>query len=81
VCRPVIGRQVVEHARSEAEESKGQMQASCYAIRFAGSVVGCLGGALVYNSEVWGWGLTFRQICFIMSLTPVMLLGPAVLFL
>ena len=52
----------MERAKSEAEESKGQMQASCYAIRFVGCVIGCLGGALVYNREAWGWGLSFRQV-------------------
>ncbi|CAM9748257.1 unnamed protein product [Ascophyllum nodosum] len=72
---------VVERARSEPEESKGQMQASCYAIRFIGSVVGCLGGALLYNRDVWGWGLTFRQVCLITGLTPAVLLGPATFFL
>lgn len=55
-------RQVVERARGEAEESRGQMQATCYAIRFAGNVIGCVGGALVFNREAWGWGLTFRQV-------------------
>lgn len=53
---------MVERARGEAEESRGQMQANCYAIRFAGNVVGCVGGALVFNREAWGWGLTFRQV-------------------
>lgn len=52
----------MERARGEAEESHGQMQATCYAIRFAGNVVGCLGGALLYNRAAWGWGLTFRQV-------------------
>ncbi|CAM9636222.1 unnamed protein product, partial [Hapterophycus canaliculatus] len=72
---------VVERARGEAEESRGQMQATCYAIRFAGNVVGCVGGALLYNAEAWGWGLTFRQVCLVMSLMPMLVLGPAVVVL
>ncbi|CAN0113278.1 unnamed protein product, partial [Hapterophycus canaliculatus] len=42
---------VVERARGEAEEFRGQMQATCYAIRFAGDVFGCVGGALLYGAE------------------------------
>ncbi|CBJ32848.1 conserved unknown protein [Ectocarpus siliculosus] len=72
---------VVERARGEAEESRGQMQATCYAIRFAGNVIGCLGGALLFNRGAWGWGLTFRQVCLIMSMMPVLVLGPAVVYL
>ncbi|CAM9970789.1 unnamed protein product, partial [Ectocarpus sp. 8 AP-2014] len=72
---------VVERARGEAEESRGQMQATCYAIRFAGNVIGCLGGALLFNRGGWGWGLTFRQVCLIMSMMPVLVLGPAVVCL
>ncbi|CAM9751861.1 unnamed protein product, partial [Choristocarpus tenellus] len=54
---------VVERARQEVGDEKGQLQAACYAIRFAGSVVGCLGGALLYNADEWGWGLSFQQVC------------------
>ncbi|CAM9718285.1 unnamed protein product [Ectocarpus sp. 6 AP-2014] len=72
---------VVERARGEAEECRGQMQATCYAIRFAGNVIGCLGGALLFNRGAWGWGLTFRQVCLIMSMMPVLVLGPAVVYL
>lgn len=64
-ARPCCCVQVVERARGEAEESRGQMQATCYAIRFVGNVIGCLGGALLYNTEIWGWGLSFRQVMLV----------------
>ncbi|CAM9776430.1 unnamed protein product [Phaeothamnion confervicola] len=72
---------VVERARFEEEDSKGQLQASCYAIRFLGSVLGCSLGAVVYNGAEWGWGLTFSEICTVNALVPALLLAPAIAFL
>ncbi|KAG5179232.1 folate-biopterin transporter [Tribonema minus] len=66
---------VVERARLEDTEQRGQLQATCYAVRFMGSVLGCLMGAVVYNQVQWGWGLSFRQVCLLTGALPLMLLG------
>jgi MFS family permease len=53
----------VERAKLEPEHFAGQMQASFYSARFAGSVIGAVVGALVCNKQQWdGWGLTFFQV-------------------
>lgn len=51
------------------------MQSTCYAVRFLGSVLGCIGGAVLFNRDQWGWGLTFQQVCFVAALLPAVLLG------
>jgi tetrahydromethanopterin S-methyltransferase subunit E len=43
----VISMQCVERSRFEPEEIRGQMQSSYYSIRFGGSLLGSLAGALV----------------------------------
>jgi len=53
---------VVERSKYEPEHKRGQMQATCYSIRFAGGVLGSFGGSLLYNRAKWGWGLSFSQV-------------------
>ncbi|CAM9894602.1 unnamed protein product [Chrysoparadoxa australica] len=65
---------VVGRSRHEPEGKKGQLQASCYAIRFAGSIIGCLGGAFTYNAA-WQWSLSFAQVCAIAGVVPFVLIG------
>eukprot|EP00612_Vaucheria_litorea_P002909 CAMPEP_0171461766 /NCGR_PEP_ID=MMETSP0945-20130129/6080_1 /TAXON_ID=109269 /ORGANISM="Vaucheria litorea, Strain CCMP2940" /LENGTH=487 /DNA_ID=CAMNT_0011988173 /DNA_START=115 /DNA_END=1575 /DNA_ORIENTATION=+ len=69
---------VVERARMENTESRGQLQASCYAIRFAGTVFGYLFGTVLYNKSTWGWGLDFQQVCLLCSILPLIGLGGTV---
>ena len=54
---------IVERSQHEPEHKRGQSQATCYSIRFGGSIAGSLAGCLLYNRETWGWGLTFEQVC------------------
>jgi Na+/melibiose symporter-like transporter len=69
----------VERSKFESEEERGQMQATCYSIRFAGGIIGSIAGACVYNQAQWGWGLTFFQISFINGLLPFVMIMPGLL--
>jgi hypothetical protein len=44
----------VERSKFEPDDIKGQMQASCYSIRFGGGLLGAVLGATVCNKEQWG---------------------------
>eukprot|EP00612_Vaucheria_litorea_P000404 CAMPEP_0171455000 /NCGR_PEP_ID=MMETSP0945-20130129/2069_1 /TAXON_ID=109269 /ORGANISM="Vaucheria litorea, Strain CCMP2940" /LENGTH=592 /DNA_ID=CAMNT_0011980151 /DNA_START=81 /DNA_END=1859 /DNA_ORIENTATION=+ len=67
---------VVERSRCEPENSKGSMQATGYASRFVGSLVGSILGTCVYNRDRWGWGLTIAEIFTINGLFPVIVVLP-----
>ena len=69
---------IVERSRHEPEHKKGSAQATCYSIRFFGSIVGSLSAILAYNKSSWGWGLSFAQICMTCGLFPVALLFPTI---
>lgn len=66
----------VERSRFEPEATRGQMQSSYYSIRFAGSLLGSLAGALVSNKDSWGWGLSFPQVALINGAIPFVLVTP-----
>lgn len=66
----------VERSKYESESRKGQMQASCYSIRFGGGLVGALLGAGVSNQKVWGWGLSYHQVSFVNGCIPFLLVTP-----
>lgn len=66
----------VQRSRFEPEESRGQMQASCYSIRFAGSLIGAICGATLCNKKSWGWGLDFMQLCFLNGALPFVMVTP-----
>lgn len=66
----------VERSKFESDDDKGQLQASCYSVRFAGSVAGAVFGAVVSNTKSWGWGLTFMQVSFVNGMVPIMLVAP-----
>ena len=72
---------VVERAAYEPEASRGQLQASCYAMRFFGAMLGACAGTVLYNKHTWGWGLDFSQVCLTLGLFPLVALLPAVAFL
>jgi hypothetical protein len=66
----------VQRSKFEPEEIKGHMQASCYSIRFAGSLIGAICGATLCNRKNWGWGLDFLQMSFLNGLIPFVLVAP-----
>lgn len=66
----------VERSKFEPDETKGQMQASCYSIRFLGSLLGAVMGTTLSNSDIWGWGLTFKQVSFLNGFIPFLLITP-----
>lgn len=71
----------VERSRFEVETIRGCLQTSAYTIRSFGTIVGALLGAMLYNSQTWGWGLTINQ-CFLLSaLIPLATIIPSTPFL
>ena len=69
----------VERSKFEEEDSRGQMQATCYSIRFAGGVIGALLGTAVTSkdSPVFGWCyLDFPQVSFVNALIPFLFVSP-----
>jgi len=74
---------VVEHsARTEqGEASRGQVQTTCYGIRFFGSMLGNLLGTVLYNQASWGWGLEFWQVTGCLGLIPWVILFPTIPYL
>lgn len=53
-------------------------QATGYATRFTGSLVGSVLGTLVYNQDKWGWGLEISTILFLNGLFPIVFILPFV---
>lgn len=66
----------VERARAEYEEIKGSIQTTAYTIRSYGGVIGAILGSLLYNTEIWGWGLTISQLFLLAGLIPLVTLMP-----
>lgn len=67
----------VQRSKFEPEETKGQMQASCYSIRFAGSLIGAIMGATLCNKDSWGWGLDYFEVSFLIGVIPFILVTPS----
>jgi len=74
---------VVEYSgRTEhGEGRRGQTQATCFAVRFFGSMLGNLFGTVLYNRAQWGWGLEFWQVTLILGLLPWLMLFPTIPYL
>eukprot|EP00968_Pinguiococcus_pyrenoidosus_P000796 scaffold47_cov258-Pinguiococcus_pyrenoidosus.AAC.123 len=71
---------VVERAKFEPEATRGQTQATCYALRFVGSVLGASSGTVFFNAKAWGWGLTFGEVCLILGALPLFSVVPLAFF-
>ena len=69
---------IVERSHHEPPHKRGQAQATCYSVRFFGSICGSLAGCLLYNKASWGWGLEFYQVCALCAMLPLSILIPAV---
>jgi hypothetical protein len=67
---------IVERSRFETEQTRGTMQSTGYVIRFFGSTVGALIGAVVYNKDDWTWYLPIRLVFFINAAFPMIFLVP-----
>ncbi len=72
---------IVERSRFEIQEQRGTLQSKGYIVRFAGSTVGSLVGALVYNKDDWEFYLPIKMIFFINGAIPLLFLLPVVPYL
>mmetsp|Transcript_11523 Transcript_11523/g.14959 ORF Transcript_11523/g.14959 Transcript_11523/m.14959 type:complete len:517 (-) Transcript_11523:204-1754(-) len=72
---------VVERSKYESEEARGNIQAQGYIIRFIGSILGSALGALLYNKDSWGWGLSTPQIFALNAFVPFVVLYPSMAYL
>lgn len=66
----------VERSKFEPDESRGQMQASCYSIRFLGGIIGALLGTVVSDKGPYGLDMTFAQVSFLNGIIPLLLVTP-----
>ena len=66
----------VERARFESGSIKGTLQTSGYTIRAWGCVLGALLGAILYNTDTWGWGLTIAQFFALSAVIPILFYFP-----
>ena len=68
---------MVERSKQcERTAQRGQLQARAYISRFAGGVVGCIMGAILYNKDAWGWGLPFWGVLLFYTATPLVFIAP-----
>ncbi|CAB1114355.1 unnamed protein product [Ectocarpus sp. CCAP 1310/34] len=72
---------VVEKTQRESMSNMGNIQASGYIARYFGSAIGAVGGAVLYNKDTWGWGLTISELFWINALVPMVLVIPLMPFL
>lgn len=73
---------IVERSRFETQENRGTMQSKGYIVRFFGSTIGALIGAVVYNKDEWGdFYLPIRLVFFINGAIPLVFLLPVVPYL
>mmetsp|Transcript_13840 Transcript_13840/g.27597 ORF Transcript_13840/g.27597 Transcript_13840/m.27597 type:complete len:760 (+) Transcript_13840:90-2369(+) len=72
---------IVERSAYESLENRGQMQSKGYIVRFLGSVIGAIIGAVVYNRDEWKYWLPISLVFFINAAIPAIFLIPLVPFL
>ncbi|CAN0040329.1 unnamed protein product [Heterosigma akashiwo] len=72
---------VVERSQHESDDERGTIQAQGYIIRFVGSILGSAMGAVLYNRDTWGWGLTTPQMFALNAFVPFVVLYPAMAYL
>jgi hypothetical protein len=72
---------IVERSRFESQETRGTMQSKGYIVRFFGSTIGAIVGAVVYNKDEWEWYLPIRLVFFINGAVPLVFLLPVVPYL
>lgn len=62
--------------QKESMSKMGNIQASGYIARYFGSALGAIGGAVLYNEDTWGWGLSISTLFWINGLVPLVLVLP-----
>ena len=68
---------IVERSKLyEHTGNQGTLQATGYIIRFFGSIVGATLGAILYNTESFGWGVPIWGIFAINAAVPVLVVFP-----
>jgi len=82
---------VVERSKFEDNSQRGQLQTTCYSLRFAGGFVGALMG-IYFSSHVTvkhgeparvihSQGYKFHEVVFVQALVPILLIFPLLFFL
>ena len=68
----------VQRSKFQPIHMQGQLQATCYSIRFGGFLIGAILGSTVYQSDAkgLGWGLDFFQICCVIGIIPALVVVP-----
>lgn len=67
--------------KRESMQNMGNIQASGYIARYFGAALGAVGGAVLYNKDTWGWGLSISTLFWINGLVPLFLVLPLLPFL
>ena len=74
VCTDAI---IVDRSKDyETDTTRGTMQAAGYAVRFFGSIIGAVLGAVLYNKGEWGWGCPMWGIFLLNGLVPLVCVLP-----
>lgn len=60
----------------ESDTTRGTLQATGYTIRFLGSIIGAVLGAILYNKGEWGWGCPMWSIFLINGTVPLLVVAP-----
>lgn len=60
----------------KSDTTRGTLQATGYTIRFLGSIIGAVLGAILYNKGEWGWGCPMWAIFLINGIVPLLVVAP-----
>jgi MFS family permease len=68
---------IVERSKiHENAATRGTLQSTGYICRFAGSIIGALLGAVLYNKDSWGWGFPISAIFAVNAFLPFCCVAP-----
>jgi hypothetical protein len=73
--------QSIERSKFECIELKGAFQTSMYAIRSVGMSIGAIQSGILYNTSIWGWGLTLSQLFILAAMIPLTTVVPYAYFI
>jgi hypothetical protein len=69
VCQDTL---CVERGGLETDSSRGMLQTTVYTVKAFGAVLGAMLGAIVYNKEIWGWGLDISSVFLVQAAFPLL---------